>query len=274
MTHINVNKKQLDKLREQGFFDIELKTEYETRRMQRLQPKTSLILYNSKKLVIQASDEIKKQVEHTLKDLAIGKKLTKQEVQKIILTGTTIGSDETLKGDTFGGLVVAAVRVDDKTRESLELLGVQDSKKIKDEKIAGFSEEIKRIVGKENYAIKNVKPKEYNKHDSQDLLNALHTQVALELGEGTHIVDQYPGCKVGDIKEFKAESKYPSVAAASIIARDAALKQLGTLSNELGIDIPKGSTHVKEALEYLKRSKRNPEEFVKMHFRNVKEIFS
>jgi ribonuclease HIII len=78
---------------------------------------------------------------------------------------------------------------------------------------------------------------------------------------------------VGDIIEIQAESKYPEVAAASIIARAHALKQLHDLSKKAGFLIPKGSAHVQHALDELKKRDLPPTDFVKLKFSNVKKLF-
>jgi len=62
------------------------------------------------------------------------------------------------------------------------------------------------------------------------------------------------------------------VAAASVLARAAALKQLDTLSLRAGFHLPKGSSHVKLALHELKERGLNFNEFVKVDFRNVREF--
>jgi len=181
-----------------------------------------------------------------------------------------IGSDEVLKGDTFGGIVVAAVKADKKIREKLTKLGVKDSKKLSDKIIIQLAAEIKKIATCE---IKNLLPEEYNKHNGlTSLLNQLHKQAAKELAPGKHIVDKYPGCAVGDIIEEKAEDKYIEVAAASILARAAGLQQFDYLSKLAGFKLPMGSTHVKEALQELKNRNLDFSKFVKKDFRNVKEF--
>ena len=38
--------------------------------------------------------------------------------------------------------------------------------------------------------------------------------------------------------------------------------------------VPKGSTHVKEALEYLKKSGKDPKKFIKLHFKNVQKALA
>jgi ribonuclease HIII len=67
-------------------------------------------------------------------------------------------------------------------------------------------------------------------------------------------VDLYPGCTAGDIRVTDAESKYLAVAAASILARNAALDQFAQLEAMAGFPIPKGSSLVAPALNQLKAS--------------------
>ncbi|MEK6846268.1 MAG: hypothetical protein AABY26_05890, partial [Nanoarchaeota archaeon] len=206
-----------------------------------------------------------------LEKLKLGQKSESASFKKE--SGWVIGSDESLKGDTFGGIVIAAVKADEKLREKLIELGVADSKTLSDKEVVRIAVEIRKVAPCE---IKSIFPEEYNQHNDKItlLLNHLHKECAEYLKPGKHIVDKYPGCFVGDVQEEKAESKYVEVAAASILARDAALKQLSSLSMEAGFTLPKGSTHVKLALLELKQRKLEPRKFVKMNFWNVKEIIS
>lgn len=188
---------------------------------------------------------------------------------------TEIGSDESLKGDTFGGLVVAAAFVDETIKSKLLVLGVRDSKKISDKVIQKIAPQIATICP--NHIISYL-PQQYNQHTLTALMNALHKEcydkVKAKTQQAIHIVDLYPGCTVGDIKETKAESKYLSVAAASILARWKGLEQFETLSKNVGFVIPKGSTHVSEALFEIKKKQLDPALFVKLHFSNVKKVFA
>ncbi len=185
-----------------------------------------------------------------------------------------IGSDESLKGDSFGGIVVAGVLATEAQRKELSRIGVMDSKKLSTQKITYLANCIMQIVP---YAVQSIMPQEYNNTSLTLLLNTLHKQVATELAQNVspkpvHIVDLYPGCRVGDIMETKAESKYVEVAAASILARNAALQQMDELSHKAGFTLPLGSTHVTDALIELKKRKLNPAHFVKLHFKNVQAI--
>ncbi|MEK6950241.1 MAG: hypothetical protein AABX13_00770 [Nanoarchaeota archaeon] len=271
----NVNKEALEKLARKGFTKELSKTIHEQLRLKK--GYVSLILYTSGKLLVQGSPPEVKEMTKFLEKQGIGEKVKLEQFRKE--TGWIIGSDETLKGDTFGGLVVAAVRADDGIRKQLQELGVQDSKTLSDGEIIPLAEKIKKLVQCE---IRSVLPEEYNHGgDGQKvtlLLNKLHQDAAQDLGKGLgkstgkHVVDKFPGCVVGDIQEEKAESKYVEVAAASILARAAGLQQLNYLSALAGFEVPKGSTHVQLALLELKRRGLEFRKFVKLEFRNVQEF--
>lgn len=199
-------------------------------------------------------------------------------------TSCMIGSDECLKGDTFGGLIVAAVALDAQGEQTLMNLGVTDSKKIGDARIPVLADLIRQHAIAT--AIRILSPADYNREvgwkvgATTILLNRLHNEVGRELKRNTsvgpssqHIVDQYPGCTAGNKCETKAESKFLAVAAASILAREAGLIQFANLSASAGFTIPKGSTHVKKAMKTLKDKGLNPDDYLKRHFKNVQAIF-
>ncbi len=261
----NVTKEDIPKLVKRGFLKEQAKTIYETARFTK--EGVTAVLYSSGKLLLQGKDTGKAVQE--IKRAGIGRELEHQRFKKE--TGWIIGSDEALKGDTFGGLVVAAVKADDGIRARLMEIGVADSKKLSDKEILQMAGGIRKIAPCE---VKSILPEDYNKHDGNltALLDKLHHQCADFLKPGKHVIDEYPGCGVGDVITPKAESKYVEVAAASILARDAALKQLDFLSMEAGFTVPKGSTHVKEALQEMKIKGLSPVRFIKIRFANVKEF--
>ncbi len=253
-----------------SFVQEEIKTGYEELRLKT--GKVNLILYTSGKLLLQGKSEAVEKVAQLLAKLGIGKKVESEHFRKE--NGLIIGSDESLKGDTFGGIVVAAVKADDKIRRQLLELGVADSKTLSDKEIFNLFEKIKALAPCE---IKSLLPEEYNQEyhhhrNVTEILNKLHQDCAHYLLPGKHVVDKYPGCTVGDVQEEKAESKYAEVAAASILARATALKQLSYLSTLAGFTLPKGSTHVKEALQELKDRNLDFKKFVKVDFKNVSEF--
>lgn len=193
-----------------------------------------------------------------------------------------IGSDEVLKGDTFGGLVVCAARFSEAEEEKLTDLGVRDSKKISDIMIHRIATTLLEQY-EDRFCVKELEPHMYNELQVRfgltHLLNKLHLDAASELRSDseeqcTHVVDAFPGCTAGDKQVKGAESEYIAVAAASIVARHVAMDQFARLSTEAGFKLPLGSTHVGEALERLIREGHEPQRFVKLHFKNVQAALS
>ena len=266
----NVRKEDALTLRKKGFIQDVPKTIYEEVRLSK--GDVILILYTSGKLLLQGPPDEVKKVAVQIKKTGIGEQVKPEHFRQE--TGWIIGSDESLKGDTFGGIVVAAVKANDEIREKLRALGVADSKTLADKEIFPMADKIKHIAGCE---VRSILPEEYNRYNTHQgnvtsLLNKLHTECAKDLGPGKHVVDKYPGCTAGNIQEEKAESKYVEVAAASVLARAAALQQLNYLSMQAGFPIPKGSTHVQLALMELKERNLDFTKFVKVDFRNVREF--
>lgn len=263
----NVTKRDLLKLLKKGFVQEAVKTVYEDLRL--IKDGVVLVLYTSGKLLLQGKEAQLEDVKKLLHTLKIGQEVKSDSFRRE--AGWIIGSDETLKGDTFGGLVVAAVKANDLIREELISIGVADSKTLSDKEIILIAEKIRTIASCD---VRSLLPYDYN-HSKQkitELLNSLHREAAASLLPGKHIVDKYPGCTVGDVILEKAESKYAEVAAASIIARAAALKQIDYLSVQAGFRVPLGSTHVQLALHELQDRQRDFTQFVKLDFKNVQEF--
>ncbi len=254
-------------LKKEGFGEVAVKSPHEELRLSK--GRVTITLYKTGTLLVQGNDKEIHQV-NTL--------LEKTNILPKKVSGNTIGSDESLKGDTFGGIVVAAVKADDKIRLKLSQAGIKDSKQIKDENIPALAKRIRAIT---EYEIISLFPKDYNLEITRYagvtfLLNKLHLKVYQclvhhhpEKTAVKHIVDKYPGCTVGHITETKADENHIEVAAASILAREEALKQLAVLSKVAGFKLPKGSTHVTDALKRLKERKTDLSFFAKIDFKNV-----
>ena len=259
-----VTKEQLLKLK--GFSTEEPRTIHEELRLKKRE--VFFILYASGKLLLQGKPGAVEKAAKELEKKGIGERIVSETFRKE--QGWIIGTDESLKGDTFGGLVVAGVKANDELRQKLVELGVADSKTLADQEVLQMAEKIKRLVPCE---VKSILPIEYNaQHEVTKLLNKLHKECADYLFPGKHIVDKYPGCAVGDIQVEKAESKSAEVAAASVLARAAALQQLDYLSAQAGFRLPKGSTHVKLALFEMKERGLDFSKFVKVDFSNVQDF--
>ncbi len=261
-----VKEEDLTKLKKLRFAPAAPRTAYEVIRYEK--NGVHAVYYTSGKLFLQGKKEKVDRIADELRKVGIG-----DEVKKISFrrqSGWMVGSDESLKGDSFGGIVVAAVRADDEIRGKLKDLGVADSKALRDTEVLRLAQEVRDVA---ECAVYSLLPEEYNREAKVTLLlNKMHKKVANQVGAGRHIVDEYPGCTVGEIVETKAEQKYIEVAAASILARAAGLKQFDYLSMEAGFKIPKGSTHVKLALHELKERGLEFRKFAKLNFKNVQEF--
>ena len=201
-------------------------------------------------------------------------------MNKPSISGVYIGSDEVLKGDTFGGIVVCAFKGNEEIRPILKAMNVRDSKKMLKQDITKTAQELMAQFPR-NFHVENIFPDEYNKickkcnmtHILDLLHEKCHKKLTSEKEKPKHVIDEYPGCKLKGIVETRAESKYLEVAAASIIARYEGLKQIRQLEQMAGFFIPMGSTHVVDALMELKRKELDPTNFIKMNFKNVQKMF-
>lgn len=264
----DIDEKQLDKLSKYGFEKTKTKTAYEKVRLQGL---CTVVLYKTGRLLLQGKKDCVESTKKIISYLGI-------EKEKKKFSGLAIGTDETLKGDTFGGIVVAGFLADDLIRDDLKIKGVKDSKKLTNSEVCALAQILIKEYP-ERYHVEALNPKQYNKfnvkYNVTDILNQLHGKCfkALSRQKAVHIVDEFPGCSVGDIIEKKADSRYLEVGAASIIARYAGLKQIRELEKKAGLFIPLGSTNVTSALIELKKKSLKPEEYVKLKFKNVIELF-
>lgn len=206
-----------------------------------------------------------------------------------------IGSDEVGNGSYFGGIVTASVFVRDQADVDFLLeLGVRDSKKISDKKIRAMAPQIKDRL---EYAVSEAIPAQYN----QAIASGLHIKEIMAILHNDAIgkvsatnpdfvlIDEFAsGSKYSDYLEAsnktiaysdrlrfekKAESKYLAVAAASILARDAFLTQIDTMSDFLHMPIKQGVTaKVKEQIAQLMRMEINLTQYAKVDFKTTEEV--
>jgi len=208
-----------------------------------------------------------------------------------------VGADESGKGDYFGPLVAAAVRVDAFEAAGLAARGVRDSKTVSDDEVGRLAA---MIAAECATSVEMLMPAQYNARyaalaargrNLNDLLAELHaTAIGRLVGEvpvGVVIVDRFsatprieaalaaccPGVPV--VTECGAEER-TAVAAASCLARARFLEGLSALSGRAGFALPKGGSSpglVKAARRFVDRF--GPEaldEVAKVHFRTTRTI--
>lgn len=219
-------------------------------------PGINVTLYNSYKLVIQgrAKDEfIEFYVEPELtKTFTYNNNGTNENLEE------HIGVDESGKGDFFGPLCTVAVFANTEQMKKLNENAIKDSKTLKDDQIAIKASIIKKICPYKELVLM---PKKYNElyHKIQNLNHLLgwcHC-TAIE-----NLIQTNP-CKKVIIDQFANESLMQNmiakkklsidltqrvraeedvvVAAASILARDAFVKNLRRLEQEHNITLAKGA---------------------------------
>ena len=210
-----------------------------------------------------------------------------------ILEGTPrVGIDEAGKGDYFGPLVVAGVRITGKrAAKELQELGVRDSKMLGAAAARPMAERIREAVGPQNVRVVTLSPREYEARRSRagnvnKLLDELDAEIIGELkGEVELIVvDQYATSTRERLQPFVPEGVRlevrqraeddAAVAAASNVARARFLEEMEYLSSRVGFELPKGATHVLGAGRrvYGERGKAGLEEVAKTSFRITEQI--
>ena len=211
-------------------------------------------LYASGKLVVQGEDPALF-VERFVGPLPSGSEKTPRDAPEADVDGrATVGSDECGKGDYFGPLVVAAVRLEAGEARGVVDSGVRDSKTVSDESALRLGGALRSRFP---HAIARLDPAEYNRlHRRPGDLNAmladLHARAVRELERpGIRVViDQFGPERL--MRERLADLRVvldqrpraecvPAVAAASLIAREEFLLALRELSDRFALDLHKGA---------------------------------
>jgi ribonuclease HIII len=205
------------------------------------------------------------------------------------------GLDESGKGDLFGPLVSACVIADGDMIRDWVAMGIRDSKKVGDKQAKELAAKIRKTKGAVVETTWSSMAK-YNEMMAKpranlNLLLAWMHAKSLENALGKRsvpwgLLDQFSKQPLVQRyfkgKEFelrmrtKAESD-PVVAAASIVARALYLEQLERLSEQIGVELPKGSgAQAKQrAIEIVR--KHGPDTLpsvAKMHFKTAKEALA
>ena len=170
-----------------------------------------------------------------------------------------IGVDESGKGDFFGPLVIASFLAPDSELDNLRQLEVRDSKKISDNKLLRIDA---RLRERYPHAVVTVGPERYNQlYDQIRNLNKLlawgHARAienVLEENEAdlaisdkfgkTALIEnalQEKGRQV-ELMQLVRGEEILQVAAASIIARAAFLREMKKLEEKYGVELPRGAS--------------------------------
>lgn len=228
-------------------------------------PSLSVTAYKSGKVVLQGTAVDEFIQKHDLTALTSTKK-TNYDTKGLpegFSNWSVIGSDEVGTGSYFGPLTVACAFVPENLNKELQQLGVKDSKNLTDAQIQEIVPKIKKLIP---YKLITLWPEKYNEVQQKKNLNEmkalLHNQAIKLLYQQLNpetvqavLIDEFCTPKnyyrylqeqttpLKSITYFKTkgESHHIAVAAASMIARDAFLTGLQTLSKEYGYKLLSGA---------------------------------
>lgn len=196
----------------------------------------------------------------------------------------SIGSDEVGTGDFFGPITVCAAYLDYRNMDFVKGLGIDDSKKLTDEKILVLGEQ---LTSKITFSLLTLHNEKFNDltekgYNLNKLKAYLHNKAILNLLaklniEPPVIMDQFAERNLyfsylkdeenvyQDITfKTKGESKHASIAIASIIARYAFLKHFDKLCVDSGFNLLKGASKEVDLLT-AKIIKANGEQFLRKY---------
>ena len=204
------------------------------------------------------------------------------------------GLDESGKGDFFGPLIACTVVADEAAVRSWMDEGIKDSKRVTSDRavkiLASKIRKTRGIVIKTAWAGMSKYNELYNKfgRNLNKLLAWFHARAATDaLGERLvpwGLLDQFSKqplvqrqlkVKGFDLQMRTKAEEDPVVAAASIIARAEYVRQMEKLSDQAGIQLPKGASGaVKDAAREIisKHGANALQRFAKMHFKTAKEV--
>lgn len=266
----------------------------------------SITAYLSQKVVFQGSEA---DFEAEIWQLRMGERpFETMELPKAhglpegIAAASAIGSDEVGTGDYFGPLVVCAAYVADKKIEQLVKLGIKDSKALKDAEICRLGAATKEMIPHQVLILPNA---QYNEMimrgvNANGIKAFLHNQALLNLLEKLDdvpeylIMDEFVNTqkyfayleqlpkKPAIVRENlhfvqKGESVHVAVALASILAREAFVKYMDTVSDQLGLELPKGAGKIVDTIGrqiVRQHGEDKLRELCKWHFANTKKILS
>jgi len=175
-----------------------------------------------------------------------------------------MGIDESGKGDFFGPLVACAAYTDPNLAKRMAEIGVKDCKLLSDKQVHAIGMKLRGLLGPNRFKLVTFKPENYNRgyarfHNVNSILSWAHARCI------ENLLESMPGCPRAVADQFgaehlirnqlmekgrqivleqhhKAESDI-AVAAASILAREHFLNILGHLSEECGVELPKGASN-------------------------------
>lgn len=221
-----------------------------------------------------------------------GVSATEQAAGAVLDATPRVGTDEAGKGDYFGPLVVAGVRVlgEEATRRLREA-GARDSKTLSAMGARAMALRVLDAVGEDNVRVVVLGPEEYEARrvaagNINKLLGEINVEILTELKDEVEVfvVDEFAKAARSYIQPSvpkgvrlvvrpRAEDD-AAVAAASVLARSRYLEEMDNLSGIVGFELPRGATHVVSAGKRVVRERGEEalKEAAKVHFGTTEKV--
>lgn len=210
---------------------------------------------------------------------------------------SVLGSDETGTGDYFGPVTVAAVYVPSEKIELLKELGVKDSKMLTDDYMRKIAPDLKAACVHSILILRNEKYNEIQARGwSQGKIKALMHNQAIkhvlnklipekpdyilidQFAERNtyynHLKNEKEIIRENVLFSTKAEQLHIAVATASILARDAFLKEMDKLGKKVGFELQKGASAKVDQMAariWKKHGEDTLRSMTKWHFANTEK---
>ncbi|MDY6761764.1 MAG: ribonuclease HII [Candidatus Nanohaloarchaea archaeon] len=184
---------------------------------------------------------------------------------------TILGIDEAGRGAVLGSMFVGGVLVDEEDLDELETMGLKDSKELSDADREGFVTPIKELA--EATVVKEVTASEIDELREVTNLNVIELRTFASIIEETEpdtayidlpepdgerfankirkeLPDDFPA--VDMVAEHGADSEYPVVSAASILAKSAREAHTAELKQKYGAEFRTGYSHDQDTIDFLR----------------------
>ena len=198
-----------------------------------------------------------------------------------------LGIDEAGRGPVIGPLVIAGVLIEKEKEKELIKLGVKDSKKLTREEREILFEQILKII--DDYRVRVIPPQKIDYYVEHKSLNQLEIEVMAEIIKELDCDEVYVDSpsrntekvimeleilsekKIKIVAENKADKKYPTVSAASIIAKVIRDREIEKIKKETGIDFGSGYPSDPKTLEAIKKHYEKLKPYIRKTWRTVEK---
>ena len=201
-----------------------------------------------------------------------------------------LGIDEAGRGPVFGPMIMCGALIDESKLEQLPKIGVKDSKSLAPKRRVTLSSRIVEIL--DGHILLEISPKEIDRSVEKKELNILEAKKMAELIEKLRADIVYVDSPQTSTEKYSkrireglsfepkiiaenyAETKYPIVAAASILAkvrRDQIIERLREKYGDFGSGYPADKRTREFLFRWYEKHKRFPEE-VRKSWKTTKNI--